>query len=95
MIAQPMEDHPSLGRIASDRHPKIGRGAFSLHPLRALLPLLPFLSYVLSFIYIGIYWNNHHHLKRETSFGTVRRSIAFLRRLTKSWWKAALSRKRP
>ena len=29
----------------------------------ALLPLAPkFLSYVLSFIYIGIYWNNHHHL---------------------------------
>ena len=29
----------------------------------ALKPLLPiFLSYVLSFIYIGIYWNNHHHL---------------------------------
>jgi len=31
--------------------------------LAALKPLLPvFLSYVLSFIYIGIYWNNHHHL---------------------------------
>jgi uncharacterized membrane protein len=29
----------------------------------ALRPLLPiFLSYVLSFVYIGIYWNNHHHL---------------------------------
>src|SRR3954468_2398641 len=29
----------------------------------AIEPLLPvFLSYVLSFIYIGIYWNNHHHL---------------------------------
>ena len=29
----------------------------------ALEPLLPvFLSYVLSFIYLGIYWNNHHHL---------------------------------
>jgi uncharacterized membrane protein len=29
----------------------------------ALMPLLPvFLSYVLSFIYLGIYWNNHHHL---------------------------------
>ena len=29
----------------------------------ALLPLLPkFLSYTLSFVYIGIYWNNHHHL---------------------------------
>jgi uncharacterized membrane protein len=29
----------------------------------ALRPLIPvFLSYVLSFIYIGIYWNNHHHL---------------------------------
>ena len=29
----------------------------------ALKPLLPvFLSYVLSFVYLGIYWNNHHHL---------------------------------
>jgi uncharacterized membrane protein len=33
------------------------------HDLAALRPLGPvFLSYVLSFIYIGIYWNNHHHL---------------------------------
>ncbi len=31
--------------------------------LGALVPLLPvFLSYVLSFVYIGIYWNNHHHM---------------------------------
>lgn len=31
--------------------------------LAALRPLFPvFLSYVLSFIYLGIYWNNHHHL---------------------------------
>jgi uncharacterized membrane protein len=29
----------------------------------SLLPLIPvFLSYVLSFMYVGIYWNNHHHL---------------------------------
>lgn len=29
----------------------------------SLLPLYPkFLSYILSFIYVGIYWNNHHHL---------------------------------
>jgi len=29
----------------------------------ALRPVFPvFLSYVLSFIYVGIYWNNHHHL---------------------------------
>jgi uncharacterized membrane protein len=29
----------------------------------SLKPLLPvFVSYVLSFVYIGIYWNNHHHL---------------------------------
>ena len=29
----------------------------------ALQPVLPvFLSYVLSFIFIGIYWNNHHHM---------------------------------
>jgi uncharacterized membrane protein len=33
----------------------------------ALAPLLPvFLSYVLSFIYLGIYWNNHHHLLQAT-----------------------------
>ena len=31
--------------------------------LAALRPVLPvFLSYVLSFVYVGIYWNNHHHL---------------------------------
>jgi len=30
---------------------------------QALAPLIPvFLSYVLSFIYVGIYWNNHHHM---------------------------------
>ncbi len=29
----------------------------------ALYPLLPvFVSYVLSFVYVGIYWNNHHHM---------------------------------
>src|SRR5262245_7478540 len=33
----------------------------------ALLPLLPvFLSYVLSYVYVGIYWNNHHHLLHST-----------------------------
>jgi uncharacterized membrane protein len=31
-----------------------------LEDLRPLLPL--FLSYVLSFLYVGIYWNNHHHM---------------------------------
>ena len=31
--------------------------------IEALAPLWPvFLSYVLSFVYIGIYWNNHHHM---------------------------------
>ena len=35
--------------------------------LEALVPLLPvFLSYVLSFIYLGIYWNNHHHMLHAT-----------------------------
>ena len=29
----------------------------------ALLPLVPvFLTYVLSFVYLGLYWNNHHHM---------------------------------
>ncbi len=35
---------------------------------RALAPLLPvFLTYVLSFVYLGIYWNNHHHMLHATS----------------------------
>ena len=35
--------------------------------LHALTPLIPvFLSYILSFLYIGIYWNNHHHLLHAT-----------------------------
>ena len=35
-----------------------GGGAFD-----ALLPLVPvLLAYVLSFVYVGIYWNNHHHM---------------------------------
>jgi uncharacterized membrane protein len=35
--------------------------------LAALKPVLPVLSsYVLSFIYLGIYWNNHHHLFQAT-----------------------------
>ena len=33
----------------------------------ALRPLLPvILSYALSFVYVGIYWNNHHHMLRMT-----------------------------
>src|SRR4051812_30344467 len=44
---------------------KVPRGA----NLAALKPVLPvFLNYVLSFIYVGIYWNNHHHM-----LNTVRR----------------------
>jgi len=38
---------------------KVPRGA----DLSALGPVLPvFLSYVLSFVFVGIYWNNHHHM---------------------------------
>ena len=35
--------------------------------LAALRPLISvFLSYVLSFVYLGIYWNNHHHMLHAT-----------------------------
>ena len=35
--------------------------------LAALAPLLPtLLGYVLSFVYVGIYWNNHHHMLHAT-----------------------------
>ena len=43
--------------------------------LAALAPLLPvLLSYVLSFVYVGIYWNNHHHMlaaSRRVSGGAL------------------------
>ena len=42
--------------------------------LAALAPVLPvFLSYVLSFVYLGIYWNNHHHMLHacETVNGAI------------------------
>jgi uncharacterized membrane protein len=39
---------------------KVPHEAASLAALRPLIPV--FLSYVLSFIFLGIYWNNHHHL---------------------------------
>jgi uncharacterized membrane protein len=36
--------------------------------LKDLGPLLPvFLSYVLSFLYVGIYWNNHHHMLQAST----------------------------
>ncbi len=38
---------------------KIPHGA----SLTTLAPITPvFLSYILSFVYVGIYWNNHHHM---------------------------------
>jgi uncharacterized membrane protein len=45
-----------------DLRPPHGAG---LPDLRAVLPT--FAAYVLSFIFIGIYWNNHHHMLRATS----------------------------
>ncbi|OMP30046.1 TMEM175 family protein [Mangrovimonas sp. DI 80] len=47
----------------------------------ALKPVLPkFMSYVLSFIYLGVYWNNHHHLFQamEKVNGSVLWSNLFL-----------------
>ena len=36
--------------------------------LGSLLPVLPvFMCYILSFIYVGIYWNNHHHMLHATN----------------------------
>jgi uncharacterized membrane protein len=37
----------------------------TLNDLRPLLPVL--LSYILSFVYVGIYWNNHHHMLHATT----------------------------
>lgn len=38
--------------------------AVTLADLKPILPV--FLSYVLSFVYVGIYWNNHHHMLHAT-----------------------------
>jgi uncharacterized membrane protein len=39
------------------------------HEISDLKPLLPiFLSYILSFIYLGIYWNNHHHMMHTVKY---------------------------
>lgn len=49
--------------------------------IEALLKLIPvFISYVISFIYVGIYWNNHHHLFQsvKTVDGKVMWSNLFL-----------------
>ena len=41
--------------------------------LESLTPLVPvFLSYVLSFLYVGIYWNNHHHMLHACTRVTAR-----------------------
>ena len=38
--------------------------------LAALRPVIPtFFSYALSFVFVGIYWNNHHHLLRAATTG--------------------------
>ena len=42
----------------------VPRGA-SLHVLRPLVPVA--LSYLLSFVILGIYWNNHHHMLQATT----------------------------
>ena len=41
----------------------LGMSAPDGYTFEALKPILPvFLTYLLSFVYLGIYWNNHHHL---------------------------------
>ena len=40
------------------------------------MPLIPpFLSYMLSFVYVGIYWNNHHHMLHATRAGHGRDAV--------------------
>jgi uncharacterized membrane protein len=57
---------------------KVPHGS-DLDALRALLPRL--LSYILSFLYIGIYWSNHHHLihaAKKVSGGMLWANLNFL-----------------
>ena len=43
---------------------KVPQHAKQITDLEPILPV--FLSYVLSFLYVGIYWNNHHHMFQST-----------------------------
>lgn len=48
--------------------------------LRALTPVVPvLLSYVLSFVYLALYWNNHHHMlhvvRRVTGYSPSSSSV--------------------
>src|SRR5260221_11809955 len=55
--------------------------------LAALQPLLSvFFSYVLSFVYVGIYWNNHHHLLQAAKHVTGGILWANLHLLVWLWW---------
>ena len=50
--------------------------------LALLSPLIPvFFSYVLSFVFLGIYWNNHHHLLQAIKHvnGRVQRQIVVVK----------------
>ena len=47
---------------------KVPHHGAALADLKELLPV--FLGYVLSFIYVGIYWNNHHHMFHSTQHVT-------------------------
>ena len=43
---------------------KVPHGSAEIADLKPVLPI--FLSYTLSFLYVGIYWNNHHHMLHAT-----------------------------
>ncbi len=63
-----------------------------MDPDEALRPLLPvFLAYVLSFVNLGIYWNNHHHMMTVTDRvnGKILWSnmhLLFWCHCSRSWW---------
>jgi len=64
---------------------KIPHGA----DLEALKPLLPvFLAYILSFLYLGIYWNNHHHMLQATR--TVNGKVLWANLLLLFWLSLVL-----
>jgi len=64
--------------------------------LAALKPVLPvLLSYVLSFIYVGIYWNNHHHLFQATEQVSSCSGCHSSHSLRRGWVKITLLRSRP
>src|SRR5437868_3384253 len=69
VILQHAKGETVVMTVAEFADPRLALRAPHEGSFEALKPLaMPFCGYVLSFLYVGIYWNNHHHMFHATKF---------------------------